>query len=470
MLRFKKYLEERMAKFVAMPPGEFAKLNSQTGEKRIDILRRLMKNGEAMPTVDGVEIVIKNTPENKEAIDRLEKEKKAQKLDTSKGEIVTSKIGKSNVFGGGGGGSGGGSKQTADAESLQCLYCEFMVNNPRAKFEEIQPSDLEKTFGKVSVGGTSREDAIALDPSWHYSSFWTAKELLRKNYINSKMTFHRDDKLMKAVYAKKNEALKNSGMAKLSDDKWNPGDIWATTSPSIVSDLPTTSIQELNATLVKLFKERKLIGISLKKVLNFDRIKCEIINEEPSAEIHKFKDGRLMASFARKASEFWRSKSGVVEFEGGKADLRTSSQFAAINFEITLKTARGGRAGYSQIIESLRKRAGKRVPDNAQLKKIAIELNQKGEASRYANVFFNMAKKVHPSLQKDEFMKGLVESKAHEVHSKMGATYVLSCLFENKNKAAKGLNHSIGDLIITDLVNYAGSTLDISSIYAKVYQ
>lgn len=452
-----------MAKFVAMTPGEFAKLNSQTGEKRIDILRRLMKNGEAMPTVDGAEIVIKNTPENKAAIDRLENEKKPQKLDTSKGEIVTSKIGKSNAFGGAGGGSGGGSKQTADAESLQCLYCEFLVNNPRAKFEEIQPSDLEKTFGKVSVGGTSREDAIALDPSWHYSSFWTAKELLRKKYINGKMTFHREDKVMKAVYDKKNEALKNSGMPKLQNDKWNPGDIWATTSPSVVNNLPTASIQELNAALVKLFKERKLIGISLKKVLNFDRIKCEVINEEPNAQIHKFKDGRLMASFARKASEFWRSKSGIIEFEGGKADIRTSSQFASVNFEITLKTARGGRAGYGQIIESLNKRVGKRVPDNAKLKKIAIDLNQKGAESRYANVFYNMAKKVHPSLQKDEFMKGLVESKAHEVHSKMGATYVLSALFENKNNGK-------ADLIITDLVNYAGSKLDISSIYAKVYQ
>jgi len=462
MLRFKKYLEEKM-KFVAMPPGEFAKLNSQTGEKRIDILRRLMKTGEAMPTVDGVEIVVKNTPENKEAIDRLEKEKKAQKLDTSKGEIVTSKIGKSNVFGGGGGGSGGGSKQTADAESAQCVYCEVLVNNPRAEFESIQPSDLKKAYDKVSVGGTNLDDVMKLDPSWHYSSYWTAKELLRKKYINGKMTFHRDDKLMKAVYAKKNEALKNSGMPKLSDDKWNPGDIWATTSPSVVNNLPTTSIQELNTELVKLFKERKLVGISLKKVLNFDRIKCEVINEVPNAQIHKFKDGRLMASFARKASEFWRSKSGVVEFEGGKADLRTSSQFAAINFEITLKTARGGRAGYSQIIESLNKRVGKRVPDNAQLKKIAIDLNQKGAKSRYANVFYNMAKKVHPSLQKDEFMKGLTESKPHEVHSKMGATYVLSCLFENKNNGK-------ADLIITDLVNYAGSKLDISSIYAKVYQ
>ena len=45
----------------------------------------------------------------------------------------------------------------------------------------------------------------------------------------------------------------------------------------------------------------------------------------------------------------------------------------------------------------------------------------------------------------------------------MGATYVLSCLFENKTNGK-------ADKIITDLVNYAGSELDISSIYAKVYE
>ena len=432
-----------MANFVAMSPGEFLKLNSQTSERRIDILRRLMKNGEAMPTVDGVEIVVKNTPENKEAIDRLEKDKKTQILDTSKGKIATNKIGKSNVFGGGGGGSGGGSKQTAMAESLQCLYCEYMVNNPRATFESIQPSDLANSMSKVSIGGTSMNDAVSLDASWHYSSYWTAKELLRKKYINSSMTFHRDDKVMKAIYSKKKEALKNSGMANLSDDKWNPGDIWAVTSQSVITSLPTTSIQELNASLVKLKVVRCL--------------------EELYPKVYKFKDGRLMASFARKASEFWRSKSGVVEFDGGKADLRTSSQFAAINFEITLKTARGGRAGYGQIIESLRKRAGKKAPDNKQLKKIAEDLSQKAEGSRYANLFFAMAKKVHPTIQKNEFMSGFLENKPHEIHSKMGATYVLSCLFENKTNGK-------ADKIITDLVNYAGSELDISSIYAKVYE
>ena len=151
MLRFKTYLEEKAMNFVAMPAAQWAKVNSQTKEPRIDILRRIMKNGESIPTIDGTEIKIKNNTENKEAIDRLEKENKGQTLQTDKGEIATGKIGKSAVFGGAQSGAGGGTKQTADAESLQCVYCEILVNNPRASFESIQPSDIRKALTKTEI-------------------------------------------------------------------------------------------------------------------------------------------------------------------------------------------------------------------------------------------------------------------------------------------------------------------------------
>lgn len=463
MLRFRKYLEEKAMNFRPMPAKEWEKVNSQTGEARLDILRKLMKSGEALPTVDGTEIIVKNTPENVAAIKTLEDEGKAVKLQTNRGEILSGKIGKSPVFGGASGGSGGGTKQTADAESLQCVYCELIANNPNTDFETIQPTDLKRAMAKTSVSGTSFGDMIKLDASWHYSAYWTAKELMRKKYITNKMTFHRGDNVMKAIYKAKDKALENSGMSKLSDDKWNPGDIWATTSPSVVNNLPTGSIQELNTALVKLFKEKKLVGISLKKVLAQNKIKCVLENEKPSADVHKFVSGKMMASFARKASEFWRSKSGVIEFDDGKADIRTSAAFASINFEITLKTARGGRAGWDQINQSLKKRIGKNVPDNKQLVRIAKDLNTNGTKSRYAKVFYNMVKKVHSSVSEKEFMEGLTTKRADEVHSKIGAAYILSALYENK---ANGK----ADLVITDLVNYAGSKLDISSIYAKVYQ
>jgi hypothetical protein len=49
------------------------------------------------------------------------------------------------------------------------------------------------------------------------------------------------------------------------------------------------------------------------------------------------------------------------------------------------------------------------------------------------------------------------------VHSKIAAIYVISSLIENKRNGK-------ADLVITDLVNFAGSKSDISSAYLKVYQ
>jgi hypothetical protein len=37
------------------------------------------------------------------------------------------------------------------------------------------------------------------------------------------MTFHRGDKVMAEIYAKKTVAFKNNGFSPLKDDKWNPG-------------------------------------------------------------------------------------------------------------------------------------------------------------------------------------------------------------------------------------------------------
>ena len=240
-------------KLLAMPPGEWAKDNSNTKTPRIDILKLLIKSGEAMPKVDGTEIVIKNTPENRAAVDRLEKEKKTQDLVTNKGIIKSNEIGKSKVFGGDQGGRGGGDAQTARAEIMQCVYCEHMVNNTKASFESIQPSDLEKAYNATSVVGATFEQVMELDPSWHYSGYWTAKRLVKERLINNKMTFHRNDKVMKDIYKVKDVTVKNSGLSKIEHDKWNPGDIWATTDKSIASKLPNTSIQEINIKINELF-------------------------------------------------------------------------------------------------------------------------------------------------------------------------------------------------------------------------
>ena len=463
MLRFKsymRYLEERM-KLSAMPPGEWAKPNSNTKQSRIDILRLLMKSGEAMPKTDGTEVIVKNTPENKAAVDKLENEKKTQDLQTNKGTIKTNEIGKSKVFGGDSGGRGGGNEQTARAEIMQCVYCEHMVNNTRASFESIQPSDLEKAYNATSVVGATFEQVMELDPSWHYSGYWTAKRLVKDKLINNKMTFHRNDKTMNDIYKVKDTAVKNSNLTKIENDKWNPGDIWATTDKTISLKLPDTSIQELNLELIKLFNLRKLVGISLKKVVTENQLKLEIKNKDASRYKYKFKSGRSMTVFKRKGGDIWRSKSSDVEFEGGSAAIRNKAHFAALTFELKLKTARGGGGGYKQISDSVKNRMKINLPTNADLKTQANNLKQQGEKSRYALPLYNMVKKIHPEVTKEEWMNGFKTKSAGDIHSKIAGIYVLHALVDNKKEA---------DLVITDMVNYAGSTLDESSIYAKVYQ
>ncbi len=463
MLRFKsymKYLEERM-KLSAMPPGEWAKPNSNTKQSRIDILRSLMKSGEAMPKTDGTEVIVKNTPENKTAVDKLENEKKTQDLETNKGTIKTNEIGKSKVFGGDSGGRGGGEAQTARAEIMQCVYCEHMVNNTRASFESIQPSDLEKAYNATSVVGATFEQVMELDPSWHYSGYWTAKRLVKDKLINNKMTFHRNDKTMNDIYKVKDAAVKNSNLTKIENDKWNPGDIWATTDKTISTKLPDASIQELNLELIKLFNLRKLVGISLKKVVTENQLKLEIKNKDASRYKYKFKSGRSMTVFKRKGGDIWRSKSSDVEFDGGSAAIRNKAHFAALTFELKLKTARGGGGGYKQISDSVKNRMKINLPTNADLKTQANNLKQQGEKSRYALPLYNMVKKIHPEVTKEQWMNGFKTKSAGDIHSKIAGIYVLHALVDNKKEA---------DLVITDMVNYAGSTLEESSIYAKVYQ
>lgn len=457
-----RYLEERM-KLSAMPPGEWAKPNSNTKQLRINVLRLLMKSGEAMPKVDGTEVVVKNTPENRAAVDRLEKEKKTQDLETNKGTIKSNEIGKSKVFGGDSGGRGGGDAQTARAEIMQCVYCEHMVNNTRASFESIQPSDLEKAYNATSVVGATFEQVMELDASWHYSGYWTAKRLVKDKLINNKMTFHRNDSTMKDIYKVKDVTVNNSGLSKIEHDKWNPGDIWATTDKSIASKLPNTSIQELNLKLIELFNSRKLVGISLKKVVTENQLKLEIKNKDASRYKYKFISGSSMAVFKRKGGDIWRSKSSNVEFNGGKAAIRNKAHFAALTFELELKTARGGGGGYGQISDSLKKRMNIRLPTNQDLKTQANDLKQKGEKSKFAMPLYNMVKKIHPQVTKEEWMNGFITKSAGDIHSKIAGIYVLHPLVMNsKNGKA--------DLVITDMVNYAGSTLEESSIYAKVYQ
>ena len=90
-----------------------------------------------------------------------------------------------------------------------------------------------------------------------------------KTKLGNKLTrshhFHRDSVFMNSIYKKFQEHLKpvNKLGIRISNDKWNPSDIWISSK----SDLPATNdIVSLNKVLLEGFKKTEIVGVSLKKI------------------------------------------------------------------------------------------------------------------------------------------------------------------------------------------------------------
>ena len=93
---------------VKLTPAEFAKPNSKTGEARVDILIRLIKDGKPVELVNGTKIVIQNSPELISNLEQWRDDDSDRKaavgfVDIKGNPYTTTDLGKSAVFGGGGG-------------------------------------------------------------------------------------------------------------------------------------------------------------------------------------------------------------------------------------------------------------------------------------------------------------------------------------------------------------------------------
>ena len=236
-------------------------------QDRTDILADLIKKQIPLELKKGGKITVANIEDALSSIKQFKKDGKAFDLTGLDGKTVSSSaLLKTKEFGGGAG-AGGGTKQTAIGESAQCVWMAAMLEIGSAMpIDSFTDKVLTKAFKSVSVGGTSLEQILALDDSWRMSSYLTAQYAIQKDIIERGMSFHRDDKLMKAIYSAKNTAFKNNGFKPLKDDKWNPGDIWAAENGFNIKELDTASVEGLNNDILDLYLQKRLVGISLKKV------------------------------------------------------------------------------------------------------------------------------------------------------------------------------------------------------------
>jgi hypothetical protein len=452
MKTFKEYLEEASN----LGSGELGKPNSMTGEKRVDILRKLITTNTPIETIDGKHIIIGDIQQALDSIDQFEKDGKSFTMISNQGEKVSlTKIKKSKVFGGGGSGAGGGTIQTAIAESAQCLWIMALLHEGLHDINYFTDDILKQYSKHIDVGKTKIDQMLQIDDSWKKSSYDIAKFLIQNGFVNKNMKLHRDSKIMNAIYKKKNEAFKNNGFRPMSNDKWNPGDIWAVSNDFNLSEIDTSNIQSLRTSILKHYTERRLIGISLKKVektLKYKELNLEI---PPDVDLHKLKEIQMSS----KKGSFWSAKGATVVYDTGTIDIRDNSSFGTIKTEIRGKTARGGGAGWGPMQDAALKTFRTKLPSTQEIAKKAKAI-EKG-SKKDIDLFYELMISSGVNMDKKEVIKTLAQKPAPWIHAKLGVMHITSLINQGGRKAND---------FITKIINYAGSTTEESSVYLKIFE
>jgi hypothetical protein len=454
--------------FKSMNRAEWEKPVSRSSMSRRDAFVDAIKSGDPVSDINGKDVYIANTSKN---IDALDTYLKSPPLARGKdyfmfdlkggGTILSSEIGKSPLFGGQGAG-GGATGDTARFESLHCLYIAALIGEgTRNEFSHFTYETLEKYKNKVKVSEPFN-DYVSIDGSWHESSYEIAKALIKAGYATKQHTLHRGDSVMDAIYKAKDRVRKLEGKPALNSDKWNPGDIWAVKSginpKSLFANVKT--LNELNTLILKHFKDRTIVGISLKKVNRNKRVKLSDYNlEETILDKHKFSRFTLETAAGK---GIWTSKYAFLYFDGNKkADVRAPNLFSAINFELQGSGARAGRTGYGQIMYSSGLHLKKILPTNKEITAEAKLLAQGNPPKKIIDKFFNLVKSIHPNTNRAEFESNVLSKKGqgHFIHALLGAAYIGSAIMS--------ANRTQRDKFTSELVNVMAAKTNDSSAYVK---
>ena len=463
---------------------------SISGEKvsRFNILRDALGTTPVVVDTRGKTAIIANVEENRDEIEVYEAAgskgapSSGMRLKIKGGTYTSSNnIQKSPMFGGHFNSERSTTKtisiteSTARSESLQCFYNAAIAQDPKLKYENMSKVVLQKTASKCKTGKTKLADAYDMDVSWHQSSYWIAQALVKGRHINSTYTYHRDDTIMKSIYAAKGRAYTKNNISILRDDKWNPGDFWAVKrGVNVANEFKDhdTSVEAINKKTEQLFNDKKVIGISLKKVLKENKLKIKRLNhsnDPREVQAHQLSYIEL----AGKKGFFSAKQAYVYTRTGIKAVLADKSGSVGPQaIEIVLTGAKGGQAGFDiAIIPAAERHLG---AHNIANNKTAVNITgaiMQGDV-KTINKFWKMVEAVQNSpLCKDrlddkvteaQFKQQVKATTKDRIHSKYAQASILNALVK--------ANKPDQDKWIDWVINYAGSTLAESSVYLKAFQ
>jgi len=418
---------------------------------RIPVFIQKFLNNNSFELEDGKTIKLKSIEIDNKLFDKNSSQSKLEQALTNASKInvtgivddkevtlPSGKLLKSAEFGGGKG-SGGGSENTDLAESAQAIVNSIRYNVLKRDITEKDLTSKNFSLAAATSDTTSTpkqaEDFLNSSPEWAKSSILTANNLAAS--YPGKFEFHRGSSFVNKINTAAKSALKNSGETG-NINKWNPADIWMVSPKAKSIEFPT-EINELNALIKKLFDNKELIGVSLKKT---SVAKVDVLNNSPK-QVYTYESVSSSPS----------SKDAYIQYSNGKIQFRTFDDMTGFQGEIIGTEAKHGKVSLGLINKILQKVGLSETTNPDELRDIIKNTPN--------NISFKKTfKSLFDKYVQGDFNEFYKEASNDKKYSKFLALNLIDIVSKSPSKKR--------NIFVSSLINYAKSQSDISSVFIKV--
>lgn len=337
----------------------------------------------------------------------------------------------------GSGGSGAGAEATRLTESAQCVYCACKWNK-----KPYTQANLKAAAAQAPTDEKIKNILEKLDDDWIKSCSLVADKLYSK-YNSKNYHFHRGDSWVDKL--ENHWKTLNKKEQKFSNlNKWSPADIYMTTQVGRQIDITkTNNILELNELLLKAYKTKDIIGVSLKKVgssVNF--VEKNITSERVKYKYKEYVTGKR---------GFFLSNDSYIFYDGGEIQFRRFG--TTWQGEIKGKFANMGKISGGPIATLLK--------DEFKIDFIP-QRDIVEKTNKNLKLFYSFYKDVETRpLSYKKFLEEVEKLDLNWYISKILSTQMMSIV---KNMSTAKRNQ-----LVSSLLNYAGSESALSAPYVKVY-
>ncbi len=272
------------------------------------------------------------------------------------------------------GGTYSAAKKTAIAESGQAVYAQYVVDNPGITVDSvIDSAKLRKAYDKCVTTGASFEEIESMDPDWKKSSIMGALKL--KTPYGQGYKYLRGGDMVEKVSKAFSKVKKAQGW--YGDlNKWSPADIYIAKNGFTASQLQDelagiTTWETLNARMFELLKEKKFVGVSLKKMERGANLSDINFPTDKSTVDFKYEK---MESPMTSTSGYLIMKKGPQEI---KVNFRTFTSSGGFSGEVLGGSARHGKVGHGAMSNLLKAHGLEQLPDNPTSRRIAVQGDEK---------------------------------------------------------------------------------------------